>query len=930
MTITTVQPASSGYGDIILARQLSWTGTGNLTLLADRNLSIEAGVATARGDFTATAARNLDVGANMTATGDAAIALTATGGNLLVGRSSAGDIAVTTERGALSIAAPRGQVAIKRVSTHGGGIQVDASEGTLDITAGTGILVQGGARGQWVRVGTETSASAVTLAAPDIDVLAGPGDFAEVVTGAGGALALRAEDITLRAQPGVQARIAARDGGTLTLEAGRQTWDGAVESGRDLSDGGDVRLSGAITASVRPVFSLAAGADFTLDAGSSYTSALGLGVTTSGSGQIDIGGPVTAAQVTLVAQERVRLGADAAITGTASGAAVVVAAGRHFETAAGPGALSAPDGRWLLYIDSFAGADGTLPAPGNFDLYGRSYAGNPPAVLGYGGNRIVWGERPVLTLTAETLRKTYGETAAPGYATGGLRPGDSLGTALASGPNVTSNGAPARASAQSYATRMAATASGQGYVLVLVNGTLTVDPATLTITADDARRRYGAANPSFAGRIDGFLPGDDTSLLDGTLTFATNASAASPVGAYAITPSGLTDPGGNYAIAYVPGTLTVDPAPLTVTAIDTTRRYGGINPAFRARYDGFVLGEDANALAGTLRITTPASAGSPVGSYTLTPGGLASGNYAITFAPGTLTVDPAPLTVTAADATRLYGGATPPFRARYDGFVLGEDAGVLAGELRFTTPATAGSSVGRYSVTPDGLTSGNYAITFVPGNLTVHPAPLTITANDVSRRVGEPDPELTVRYDGFVLGEGAGVLGGRLRFSTVAHAGSPVGSYRLSAAGLTGGNYAIRYVAGTFTIDPAAQPQTPSAAPSTGGAYVFARGVPPLTPGDASFRTTVAEAPPALANPFDLTYSLGEVVQLAPAGSAGAAAAAPPTTPRASSPPPAACPRRKRRPPTRPAAARSRAATPPAAAAPSRRATGPPRPGALP
>jgi hypothetical protein len=42
--------------------------------------------------------------------------------------------------------------------------------------------------------------------------------------------------------------------------------------------------------------------------------------------------------------------------------------------------------------------------------------------------------------------------------------------------------------------------------------------------------------------------------------------------------------------------------------------------------------------------------------------------------------------------------------------------------------------------------------------------------------------------------------------------------------------------------------------------------VPPLTPGDASFRTTVAEAPPALANPFDLTYSLGEIVQFAPQG----------------------------------------------------------------
>jgi hypothetical protein len=36
--------------------------------------------------------------------------------------------------------------------------------------------------------------------------------------------------------------------------------------------------------------------------------------------------------------------------------------------------------------------------------------------------------------------------------------------------------------------------------------------------------------------------------------------------------------------------------------------------------------------------------------------------------------------------------------------------------------------------------------------------------------------------------------------------------------------------------------------------------VEPLTPGDAGFRTTVAEAPPALAEPFALTYSLGEIV----------------------------------------------------------------------
>jgi hypothetical protein len=52
----------------------------------------------------------------------------------------------------------------------------------------------------------------------------------------------------------------------------------------------------------------------------------------------------------------------------------------------------------------------------------------------------------------------------------------------------------------------------------------------------------------------------------------------------------------------------------------------------------------------------------------------------------------------------------------------------------------------------------------------------------------------------------------------------------------------------------------------------YRTGVPPLTPGDASFRTTVAEAPPSLENPFALTYSLGEIVQLAPVAAPGAGA----------------------------------------------------------
>jgi hypothetical protein len=45
----------------------------------------------------------------------------------------------------------------------------------------------------------------------------------------------------------------------------------------------------------------------------------------------------------------------------------------------------------------------------------------------------------------------------------------------------------------------------------------------------------------------------------------------------------------------------------------------------------------------------------------VTPSGLTSGNYNITFAKGTLSVTKAPLTVTTKDATKVYGANNPTF-----------------------------------------------------------------------------------------------------------------------------------------------------------------------------------------------------------------------------------------------------------------------------
>ena len=66
---------------------------------------------------------------------------------------------------------------------------------------------------------------------------------------------------------------------------------------------------------------------------------------------------------------------------------------------------------------------------------------------------------------------------------------------------------------------------------------------------------------------------------------------------------------------------------------------------------------------------------------------------------------------------------TLPSPARYSGFENGDGPGVLGGTLTFTTPANASSPAGNYAIAPGGLSASNYAITYVPGTLSVIPAP---------------------------------------------------------------------------------------------------------------------------------------------------------------------------------------------------------------
>ena len=177
--------------------------------------------------------------------------------------------------------------------------------------------------------------------------------------------------------------------------------------------------------------------------------------------------------------------------------------------------------------------------------------------------------------------------------------------------------------------------------MVYVNGTLTIGQATLTVTAGNASRAYGAANPAFTASATGAQNGDTF-----TFTESTTATASFSVGTYAIVPVATGTNLANYTVVYVNGTLTVGQATLTVTAGNAnSRAYGCGQPGvLTASATGAINGDTF-----TVTESTTATISSPVGTYAIVPAatGTNLANYTVVYVNGTLTVGQATLTVTA-------------------------------------------------------------------------------------------------------------------------------------------------------------------------------------------------------------------------------------------------------------------------------------------
>ena len=243
----------------------------------------------------------------------------------------------------------------------------------------------------------------------------------------------------------------------------------------------------------------------------------------------------------------------------------------------------------------------------------------------------------------------------------------------------------------------------------LVNSTLTVGKAHLTLTAGPKSKLYGDAVPALTATLSGFVLGENaaTAGVTSTANLSTTATTTSPVGFYGITVSAGTLAASNYDFPnLVNGTITVGRAHLTLTADPKSKLYGDAVPGPTYSIMGFVLGETAATagVTGTASLSSSATAASPVGSYSISvaPGTLAAANYDFpTLVNGTLIISPAHLTIIADAKSKLYGDAVPALTATVSGFVLGENAATagVTGTAGLSTTTTASSPVGSYPIT---------------------------------------------------------------------------------------------------------------------------------------------------------------------------------------------------------------------------------------
>ena len=357
------------------------------------------------------------------------------------------------------------------------------------------------------------------------------------------------------------------------------------------------------------------------------------------------------------------------------------------------------------------------------------------------------------TVTADRVTKAYGDDDPELTATvEGVLEGDELEYTLSR---------EAGESLGAYPVAVTGKEAQGNYSVTFVGGELVVEPRLVKVTVLDATKKYGEPDPTFEVNTEGLLAGETVSWEGPT------REAGEDTGTYEVVTSG-EEFQGNYRITYVPGTLTIVGTPLSDAAVaavaDVTYDGTAQEPKPEVTLSGrtLVLGTDYEL---AYRDNVDA------GEATLVVSGV--GNFEGTVE-STFKILPRDVTVAAGKHRKQYGDPDPAFEATEEGLLSGDS-------LAYEMSREEGEAVGTYAVTPHGEElQGNYRVSFEPGELTIEPYTVTISAVSDWKCYGDPDPELHSTIDTSIMDHPDLV---DISYRLVREPGEDVGDYAITFVG---------------------------------------------------------------------------------------------------------------------------------------------------
>ena len=262
------------------------------------------------------------------------------------------------------------------------------------------------------------------------------------------------------------------------------------------------------------------------------------------------------------------------------------------------------------------------------------------------------------------------------------------------------------------------TITGVGNYVGTVERAYNITPAPAVIRVNDSSKAYGETDPVFTGAVEGLF-GDD---LLGEITYS-RANADEEVGNYSdVLTATVGNLNGNYTYNVEPGNFSIVPAGGNVVTIDAT----GLTKTYDGQPVSVVAGAsvDGSALLYSVDGSTWSDVNpefTNVGTYTVYVKATHDGYEESAPVSATVVINPAPVTIAVADASKVAGADDPAFSGTVEGLVAEGDLG----DINYVRPGgeeAAGVYVG--ALTALYTQNGNYEVTVLNGTFTITAAPV--------------------------------------------------------------------------------------------------------------------------------------------------------------------------------------------------------------